>query len=99
MKLKFFNLIEQKKTDRPLLIHKLNFQNILTKLGEKHNLIDVFVEKTHLQLRIQVLGMQLYYLMLKDLEVFCKTTKPETYFTRYLFQIIDVGFISNLNRS
>ena len=77
------NLIEQKKTqDRPFIDSQIELSYILTKFGEKHIFHRQFHERHPNSESGQVLGMQLYYLMLKDPDtwVFCKTTKPGNLF-------------------
>lgn len=82
-KIELINLMEEKKTqERPFIDSQIELSNILTKLGEKHNFDRLFHERYPNTDSGQVLGMQLYNLMLKDTDtwVFCKTTKPGNIF-------------------
>jgi hypothetical protein len=66
---------EERGKARPYIDSQIVINNILTKLGNRHNFHRQFHERHGNLLKEQVLGMQLYYLMVedKDLWVYCKT--------------------------
>lgn len=65
--IELINLIEEKKIQEiPFIDSQIELSNILTKFGEKHIFHRQFHERHPNSESGQVLGMQLYYLMLKD---------------------------------
>lgn len=76
--IELINLIEEKKTQEiPFIDSQIELSYILTKFGEKHIFHRQFHERHPNSESGQVLGMQLYCLMLKDTDtwVFSKITK------------------------
>lgn len=68
---------EQKSKEKPFIDSQITISNILTKFGAKHCFHRLFHERHQNSDSGQVLGMQLYYLMLKDANtwVYCEITK------------------------
>ncbi len=77
-KIELINVIENEKTKlKPFIDSQIMLSNILTKFGEKHNFHRQFNERHPNSDRGQVLGMQLYCIMVEDPDtwVYCETQK------------------------
>lgn len=90
-RIELINVIEEQKAkESPCIDSQIVVSNILTKFGEKHNFHRQFHERHQNSDSAQVLGMQLYYLMIEDPDiwVYHKITKHghvfshATYFKR-----------------
>jgi len=92
-KIELSNVIEEQKTkERPFIDSQITISNILTEFGKKHNFHRQFHERHRNSDSGQVLGMQLYHLMLKDTDtwVYCEITKRGHIFPHATyFQIIE----------
>ncbi len=65
----------EKKKDKPYIDSQILLNSVLTKFGESHNFHRQFRERHANSDSGQVLGMQLYHLMIKDSDVwvYCET--------------------------
>ena len=72
---------DRKKKDKPYIDSQILLNSVLTKFGESHNFHRQFRERHANSDSGQVLGMQLYHLMIKDSDVwvYCETKTTWTF--------------------